>query len=278
MTGRLATAATYLGLLTLALPLAFPLWWMWSSSLKSPHEIFAFPPTLFPTALRFENYAEVFQGYPFARQYLNSVYIAVANTVGTVAVSTLAGYAFARIRFPGNGALFILLLTTLLMPAEVTIIPLFVLMRELDWIGTHLPLLIEPMFAAPAVIGTFLMRQHFLSFPVELEEAARIDGLGRLGLLWHIAVPLSGPALATMSILTFLSSWNSFIEPLVFLAGDPPLLTLPLALEQYVERGGDPIWHVQLAATSLSVLPVLILYVLAQRHFVRGVSRTGIHG
>jgi multiple sugar transport system permease protein len=171
-----------------------------------------------------------------------------------------------------------LLLTTLLMPAEVTIIPLFVLMRELDWIGTHLPLLIEPMFAAPAVIGTFLMRQHFLSFPVELEEAARIDGLGRLGLLWHIAVPLSGPALATMSILTFLSSWNSFIEPLVFLAGDPPLLTLPLALEQYVERGGDPIWHVQLAATSLSVLPVLILYVLAQRHFVRGVSRTGIHG
>jgi multiple sugar transport system permease protein len=270
--------AQYAGLLALSLPLAFPLWWLWTSSLKAPHEIFAFPPTLLPIPPRLENYAEVFRGYPFARQYLNSIYIAIANTAGTTVVSTLAGYAFARIRFPGNGALFVLLLTTLLMPAEVTIIPLFVLMKELDWIGTHLPLLVEPIFAGPAVVGTFLMRQHFLTFPLELEEAARIDGLGRLGLLRHIALPLSGPALATLSILTFLGSWNSFLEPLVFLAGDAPLLTLPLALEQYVERGGDPIWHVQLAAATLSVIPVLVMFVLAQRHFVRGVTRTGIHG
>jgi multiple sugar transport system permease protein len=269
----------YAAMLAVALPLVFPFWWMWTSSLKSPAEIFAFPPSLFPEALRWENYAAVFREHPFARQYFNSVYIATLNVLGTLVVSSLAGYAFARIRFPGSGLLFVLLLSTLLMPAEVTIIPLFVLMRELDWLGTHLPLIVEPMFAAPTVVGTFLMRQHFLTFPQELEDAARIDGLGRFGILRHVALPLAGPTLATLAVLTFLSSWNSFLEPLIFLAGKKDLLTLPLALEQYVERiGGEPIWHVQLAATTLSVLPVILLFLVAQRYFVQGVSRVGVHG
>lgn len=277
--GIMWSAVRYGGMLVVALPLVFPFWWMWTSSFKAPFEIFAFPPSLLPTVLRWENYGEVFAHHPFARQYFNSVYIAALNVAGTLVVSSLAGYAFARIRFPGSGVVFVLLLSTLLMPAEVTIIPLFVLMRELNWLGTHLPLIVEPMFAAPAVVGTFLMRQHFLSFPSELEDAARIDGLGRLGILRHIALPLAGPTLATLSILTFLSSWNSFLEPLVFLSGKTDLLTLPLALEQYVDRiGGDPIWHVQLAATTLSVLPVIVLFLVAQRYFVRGVSRVGIHG
>lgn len=269
----------YLAMLVLALPLVFPFWWMLTSSLKAPAEIFAFPPSLFPETFRWENYAAVFKEHPFARQYFNSVYIAVLNVIGTLLVASLAGYAFARIRFPGSGVLFVVLLSTLLMPAEVTIIPLFVLMRELGWLGTHLPLIVEPMFAAPTVVGTFLMRQHFLAFPVELEDAARIDGLGRLGILRYVALPLAGPTLATLAILTFLSSWNSFLEPLIFLSGKKDLLTLPLALEQYVERiGGEPIWEVQLAATTLSVLPVILLFLVAQRYFVQGVSRVGVHG
>lgn len=274
----LSQAGWYVGMALLALPLVFPFWWMVSSSLKTPSEIFAFPPALWPEALQWGNYAEVFRDHPFARQYVNSLYIAVVNTLGTIAVSILAGYAFARIRFPGQNALFVLLLTALLMPAEVTIIPLFVLMRELNWIGTHLPLLIEPIFAAPAVVGTFLMRQHFLSFPSELEDAGRIDGLGRLGLLRHVALPLAGPAVATVAVLTFLGSWNSFLEPLVFISGKTDLLTVPLALETYAGRDGEPIWQVQLAATTLSVLPVLTLFLVAQRYFVQGIARIGIHG
>ena len=278
VTRALSSAGWYVGMALLALPLVFPFWWMASSSLKAPSEIFAFPPALFPETLRWENYAEVFRQHPFALQYFNSLYIAIVNTAGTIAVAVLAGYAFARIRFPGQNVLFVLLLTALLMPAEVTIIPLFVVMRELDWIGTHLPLLVEPIFAAQAVVGTFLMRQHFLSFPTELEDAGRIDGLGRLGLLRHVALPLAGPALATVAVLTFLNSWNSFLEPLVFISGKTDLLTVPLALETYVQRDGDPIWEVQLAATTLSVIPVLGLFLVAQRYFVQGIARIGIHG
>jgi multiple sugar transport system permease protein len=268
----------YVLLAVLAVPLVFPMWWMVSSSLKMPAEVFAYPPVLWPSNLRFENYVEVFARAPFGRQYFNSVYIAIANTLGTILISAAAGYAFARIAFPGRTVMFVLLLSSMLMPAEVTIIPLFVLMGELGWLNTHVSLLVEPMFGPQAVVGTFIMRQYFLSLPIELEDAGRIDGLGRWGLFRHIALPLAGPALATVAILTFLSSWNAFLEPLVFLGGQVDLLTIPLALQQYIEFDGSPVWEVQLAATTLSVLPVVIVFLLAQRHFIQGIARVGIHG
>lgn len=265
-------------LLVMAIPLLFPLWWMISSAFKGTHEIFAYPPRLIPEALRLDNFEQVFIRQPFARQYLNSLYIAALNVAGTIAVSSLAGYAFARIRFPGRTMLFVLLVSALLMPLEVLIIPLYILMKELGWLGTHLPLIVEPIFGAPAIVGTFLMRQHFLSLPVELEDAGRIDGLGRFGILWHIGLPLARPALATLAILTFLASWNSFLEPLIFVSGVPELMTIPLALTQFVEVFGEPIWAVQMAASSLSVVPILVVFLLAQRHFIRGIARSGIHG
>jgi multiple sugar transport system permease protein len=269
----------YFALLALiAVPLVFPMWWMIASSLKTPNEIFAFPPALWPDAPRFENYLDVFGISPYAQQYFNSVYIAVVNTLGTMAVASIAGYAFARIRFPGRTALLVLLLTALLMPAEVTIIPLFILMRNLGWLNSHLPLLIEPIFGAATVVGTFLMRQYFLSLPVELEDAGRIDGLGRFGIFRHIALPLARPAIATLAILTFLSSWNAFLEPLIFLGGDKELFTIPLALTTFVDRYGDPIWELQLAATALSVIPMIVVFVLAQRHFIQGFASVGIKG
>jgi multiple sugar transport system permease protein len=231
-----------------------------------------------PEELRLDNFAQVFADQPFARQYFNSLYIAVLNVAGTLVISSLAGYAFARIRFPGRNLIFLLFLAALLMPIEVLIIPLYILMRDLGWLGTHLPLIVEPMFGAPAVVATFLMRQYFLSLPVELEDAGRIDGLGRFGIFRHIAMPLAKPALATLAILTFLASWNSFLEPLIFVSGAPDLMTIPVALDQFVSFYGEPLWQVQMAASSLSVIPVLIVFVLAQRHFVQGIARVGIHG
>jgi multiple sugar transport system permease protein len=271
-------AGLYALLVAIAIPLLFPIYWMASASLKPRFEILKFPPTLFPSSIRWENYAEVFTEAPFLLQYWNSLYIGVLNTVSVLIVSSLAGYAFARMKFRMRNLLFILLLSALLMPEEVLILPLFVMMRQLDWIGTHIPLLLVPAFAVPAVTGTFLMRQFFLSLPAELEDAGRVDGLGTFGIFWYIALPLSMPALATLGILTFLQSWNSFLEPLIFVGGRSELLTLPLAIFQYTEFGGEPIWANQLAAATLSAVPMIIVFLFAQRYVIQGISTSGIKG
>jgi multiple sugar transport system permease protein len=273
----LSTALWYASLLLLALPFVFPFWWMITSSLKSASEVFAFPPTLLPQTWRWHNFAEVFAYQPFARHYLNSLYIATLVTVGTILISSLAGYAFARIRFAGKTLIFLVLLSTLMMPSEVTIIPNFFLMTFLGWVDTHVPLIVLPIFGANGVVGTFLMRQFFLSLPGEIEDAAMIDGLGRFGIFWRIALPIARPALGALAILSFLFSWNLFLEPLVFV-NDIDLFTLPLALNNFTDAYGLPIWHLQLAATTLSVIPVLLVYVLAQRQVVESFTISGMKG
>ncbi|HEY8472378.1 MAG TPA: carbohydrate ABC transporter permease [Natronosporangium sp.] len=264
-------------LLVLAIPFVFPTWWMVTSSLKPVSEIFATPPALWPTSPRLDAYRDVFELQPFARQYFNSCYIAAVVTVGTLLVSSLAGYAFARIRFRGANVLFVLVLTGLLVPSEVTIVPLFQLFQRLDLIDTHWPLILVPIFGAPSVLATFIMRQFFLALPGELEEAARIDGLGRLAIYWRIAMPLARPALGAVAIFTFLHSWNLYLEPIVFLS-TPEKFTLPQALTMFVDAYGGPMWDVQLAAASLTAIPVLVVFVLAQRQFVQGLAHTGLKG
>lgn len=270
-------ALLYAALLLLAVPFVFPFWWMLTSSLKSANEIFAYPPRLVPEVWQWQNLVDVFTYQPFARHYLNSLYIAGVVTVGTIAVASLAGYAFARIRFPGRGILFVLLLSTLMMPAEVTIIPNFQIMQAVGLLNTHVPLILIPIFGAAGVMGTFLMRQFFLGLPRELEEAAMIDGLGRLGVFRHIALPLAGPAIASLAVITFLASWNSFLEPLVYV-NDLDLFTLPLSLRNFADAYGLPVWHLQLAATSLSVVPILIVYAVAQRRIVESFATSGLKG
>lgn len=268
---------TYLTLSLFAIPFVFPFLWMIGSSFKSSREVFASPPTLLPTIIHWENYSRVFEIQPFAQQYWNSVWIAIVVTVGTIVFSSLAGYAFARIRFRGSSVFFILLLSGLMMPEEVTIIPRFMFVQNLGIDNTHIPLIIFPIFGAQGVVATFMMRQHFLGMPEELEEAAKLDGLTRWGIFWRIALPIAKPVLSAVAIITFLYSWNSFLEPLVFLE-DVKLFTLPLALRGFTDEFGTPIWEVQLAATTLSVVPILIFYVMAQRLVVESFASSGVKG
>jgi multiple sugar transport system permease protein len=274
---RWTRPALHAAMLVLAVPFAFPSWWMVTASLTPISEIFAFPASLWPTDPTLAAYPEVFTLQPFAQQYWNSLYIAAVVTVGTIAVSSMAGYAFARIRLPGGQALFVLVLVGLLVPAEVTIVPLFQMVNALGLIDTHWPLVVIPILGAPSVLATFIMRQSFLGLPAELEDAGTLDGLSRFGVFRRIGFPLVRPAVAAVAIFTFLHSWNLYLEPLVFLSSRENF-TLPQALTQYVDAYGGPIWNVQLAATTLTALPVLLVFLAAQRHFVQGLAQTGLKG
>jgi multiple sugar transport system permease protein len=268
----------FYGLLSvLAIPFVFPTWWMVTSSLKPINEIFAFPPELWPSNPTLDGYVDAFRVQPFAQQYFNSMYIAILVTAGTMLFSSMAGYAFARIRFRGQGVLFLVVLIGLLIPAEVTIVPLFQMFNQWGMIDTHWPLILVSTFGAPSVLATFIMRQYFITLPVELEEAARIDGLGRWRIYWSIALPLSRSALAAVAIFTFLHVWNLYLEPTVYLQ-TPDLFTLPQALTRYTDAYGGEMWNTQLAAATLTALPVLIVFVFAQKQFVEGLAQTGLKG
>ncbi|MFC4235661.1 carbohydrate ABC transporter permease [Thalassospira xianhensis] len=264
------------GLCALAIPFVFPFLWMLSGALKGQTDVFA-SSSLVPAKIHWSNFSEVFAYQPFARQYFNSLYIAIVVTIATLFISSMAGYALARLRFGGSAFILLVLVSALMMPEEVTIIPNFFLMKELGLMNSHMPLILLPLFGSQGVMATFLMRQYFLALPKELEEAGRMDGLSRFGVYFKIALPLSKPALSAVGIITFLFSWNLFLEPLVFV-NDIELFTLPLALANFTDTYGLPLWHLQLAATALAVIPMLIVYVLAQRQIVESFAMSGVKG
>lgn len=272
-----AKLALYGVMCVLLIPFVFPTWWMVTSSIKPISDIFAFPPQLVPQNYDWTTYSKVFELQPFVRQYWNSAYIAAVVTVGTMIISSMAGYAFARIRFPYANAVFMIVLLGLLIPSEVTIVPLFQMFLKAGMVNTHWPLILVPIFGAPSVFATFVMRQFFVTLPAELEEAARVDGLGRFKIFTKIALPLAKPALASVAIFTFLHSWNLFLEPIVFLSS-AEMFTLPQALTQYTDAYGGPMWNIQLAAATLTALPVLIVFIIAQKQFVEGLAHTGLKG
>jgi multiple sugar transport system permease protein len=265
----------YTVLLVLCVPFGFPTWWMVTSSLKPNADIFS--PGLWPKHVTFQAWHDVFAMQPFAQQYLNSAYIAVVVTIGTLIVASMAGYAFARIRFRGQNALFLVVLTGLLIPSEVTIVPLFRMFHSLGLIDTHWPLIVVPIFGAPSVLATFIMRQFFVTLPAELEDAARMDGLGRPAIFRRIALPMARPALGAVAIFTFLNSWNHYLEPIVYISSKTKY-TLPQALTQFTDAYQGPLWNVQLSAASMTAIPVLIVFVIAQRQFIEGLAHTGLKG
>lgn len=269
--------ALYGLLCILLIPFVFPTWWMITSSVKPISDIFAFPPDLWPRRFDWTTYQKVFELQPFAQQYWNSAYIAAIVTVGTMIFSSMAGYAFARIKFPGANFLFTIVLLGLLIPSEVTIVPLFQIFLKWGMINTHWPLILVPIFGAPSVFATFVMRQFFIALPGELEEAARVDGLGRFKIFWIIALPLAKPALGAVAIFTFLHSWNLYLEPIVFISARN-MFTLPQALTQFTDAYGGAMWNIQMAAATMTALPVLVVFIIAQKQFVEGLAHTGLKG
>ncbi|MFB4284294.1 carbohydrate ABC transporter permease [Nonomuraea sp. MTCD27] len=270
-------AVAYATMALLAVPFVVPGLWMLSASLKPNSQIFAYPPTLWPSTWQWSNYVEIFTVQPFARQYGNSLYIAVVVTAVTVFTSSLAGFAFARLRFRGSGPLFLVLMSGFFIPEEVTLIPLYKIIGSLGLMNTHVPLILMPIFSGTGVVATFIMRQAFLAIPRELQDAARVDGLDWFGTYWRIALPLVRPSIGVVIVLAALNSWNMFLEPLVFLR-DNKLFTLPVALTQYEDAYTGPMWNLQMAASSVTLITILIVFIAAQRQIIAGLTQGSIKG
>lgn len=252
-----------------------PVLWMASGSLKSVNEILQYPPSLLPEVFRWENYARVFQLQPFGRQMLNSFFIMAAVTLATVVVSAMAGYAFARERIRGSSIIFIVLLTGIFLPPETTIVPLFQTASKLGWLDTAYPLIFFTVFLTTTPLATFIMRQAFLALPGEFKQAGRLDGAGNWRIFLQIYLPMVRPTIAAVVVVTAWTSWNQYIEPLVYLRS-PENFTVPLGLTMYNDPFAGPLYHVQMSATTLSVLPVLLLFIFAQKHVVAGLTAGGL--
>ncbi|UFT98686.1 carbohydrate ABC transporter permease [Radiobacillus kanasensis] len=267
------TSFKYIMLITISVVMLMPFVWMLSTSLKDPTQIFVFPPEFLPWPINVSNYVEVLVDSFFLRQLFNSIYIGAAVTVGTLLLGSMAGYAFARIPFRGSSLIFLLFLSVMMIPAEVTIIPLFLLMRDLGFIDTHVPLIILPIFGAGGAFAIFVMRQFFKQIPKELEEAARMDGCSRWRIFWTIMLPLSKPALATVTIFTFLQNWDEFLQPLIFIKSRE-LMTIPVGLSLFTDEAGTA-WHLLMSASVLATLPVLIVFFFAQQQFIESLAMSG---
>ena len=263
----------HLVLIPLAIVMLIPMIWMVITSFETLNETRHFPPILIPSSIQWQNYTDVLQQAPFARWFVNTLVVTVVVVAGNLLFCSLAGYAFARIKFFGRDVVFILVLATLMIPFQVIMIPTFIIVRKLGLIDT-LGALIVPNLAG--AFGIFLLRQFFRSLPIELEEAARIDGASRLGVLFKIVLPLSGPVLATVAVVTFLWTWNDFLWPLVTIYS-PNNMTLQLGLTTF-QGAHSTNTHLLMAANVMSVLPVLFLFVFAQRFFIRGIATSGLKG
>ncbi len=262
----------YALLTIVALLFVVPLIWMFASSLKPEYQIFASPPVWWPSPPRWENYVEALTQLPFARFAANTLIIAVGSIVGHLLSCTIVAYGFARLRAPGKGYLFVVLLSTLMLPYPVTMVPLFIIFSRIGWINTFAPLIIPTFFGNAFYI--FLLRQAFKQIPLELEDAARLDGATTLDVLRYVILPLSLPALAAVAIFSFQSSWNDFLGPLIFLQ-DQSRYTLMLGLSFF--RGTTQInWAYLMAASLVTVIPVVVVYFVAQRLFIEGIAFTGL--
>jgi len=250
-----------------------PFAWMISTSLKEPGDVFIYPPQWIPQPVQWENYQETVTVMPFGQFYLNSAIQAVSVTVLQILTASLAAFAFARLRFRGRDLLFMLYLATMMIPFPVTMIPNFVIMRYLNWIDTFQALILPPSFSA---FSTFLLRQYFMSIPSEMDDAARVDGASSFRIWWQIILPLSGPALATLAIFTFLGQWNSFLWPLI-VTNSEEMRTLPVGLATFQSQYSVQ-WNLLMAGSVIAVLPVLVIYIAGQKWFVRGITLTGLGG
>ncbi len=270
----LRTTLIYLALFSLAFLFMIPLFWMVSTSLKQRFEVFAYPPEIIPSNIQWGNFREIFTRVPLARYTLNTVVLVVANIVGQLFAVPLVAYAFARLRFPGRETLFFIVVATMMVPSQVTLIPLYSLYQKLGLTNTYWPLILPAFFGNPFFI--FLMRQYIKTLPRDLDDAARIDGAGTWGILYRIILPLCIPPLTIVMVFQFLWTWNDFLEPLIYI-GDTSKYTLQLGLSMF--RGRFTVeWHLLMAAALVSVVPQLVVYFFAQRRLIGGIASVGLKG
>ncbi len=270
--------AVYALMTAIAIFMVFPFFWMVVNSFNSEEAIFRVPPSLIPDKLfkpdMFENYVVVFRDYNFLRYTLNSFLVAGLAAIGQVFTCSLAGFAFARMKVRGTGLVFSLLLATMMVPVQVTIIPEFLLMMKLGWLDTYLPLIV-PSFLV-GTFGTFMYKEFFESVPKELEDAAVIDGAGPFKLFFSIFLPLATPQTTTLFIVAFMNNWNDLLRPVLYIS-DPSMYTLTLALTQF-QSEYEARWNYLLTGGVISILPLLVVYAFMQRYIIEGVTRTGLKG
>ena len=271
----LAFAVRYVPMILLVMAMIVPFLVMLTTSLKPEAFVLEARPNLLPTVVSFDAYAELARRIDLPRVFFNSFLVAGLGTLGQVLVSAMAAFAFARMEWRGRNTVFLLYLATMMIPGIVLVIPQFILVRSLGWINSYAALILPSLFSA---FGTFLLRQSFLGLPKDFEEAAFVDGANYFTIFWRIVLPLSGPALATLGVFSFMGLWNSYLWPL-FVARRDDVMTLPVALAFLQgETRGVTEWNIVMAGSVVAVLPILIAYILAQRWFVRGVVVSGIKG
>lgn len=272
--GTLYLVVTALGVIFM-LPFVFAL----SSSLKTHVQIHEFPPRWIPTTIHWDNYAEVFRQVPFGKFIKNSMLVVVLAGSGQIVSAVMVAYGFARFRFPGREVLFMLVLSTMMLPWVVTVIPTFILFKYLGWLNSLKPLIVPAYFGGGAFF-IFLLRQFFMTIPLDLDEAAIIDGANRATILLKVILPLSKPAIATVAIFSLLGSWNDFFGPLIFLDSQEKF-TVALGLrllQQTAHLGGRPVDQLLMAASMMTTLPVVLLFFVMQKYFIQGIVMTGLKG
>ena len=270
---KLQKGFLHLVLMVVGFVMLMPFLWMLSTSLKFPHEIFTYPPTWIPSKIRWENYFDAFTAVPFGRYYTNSLVVALSVTCIVLITSSLAAYAFSRLKFPGREMLFVIYLATLMIPFPVLLIPNFLIVREFGWYDTYAALILPPAFSA---IATFLYRQAFRGIPKELDEAARIDGASSWRIWWNVIMPNAVPVTAALAIFTFLGNWNEFLWPLV-VTHSQEMRTIPIGLNSFQGQYSVQ-WELLMSAAVIAIFPVVVVFLFAQKWIIRGVTISGMGG
>ena len=269
-------AVKYAVCILIALIMLFPMYWMCTTSFKTPMNVAKFPPQWWPNPWTLENYVEIFTQRPFLKYLWNSLYTAALTTAGVVLFSSLAGYAFAKIKFRGSSILFMIILCGMMMPVEVTIIPIYTALAALGLADNHLGIIVVPVFGYCGAFGTFLMRQNFLTVPSELVQAAKLDGASQPRIFLRIMMPMAVSSISTLVIWTFLQSWNNFLLPLVLLSSSDHF-TLPLGISLLSNESGMR-WELVMAAATFSSVPILIVFYMCQNKFMASLSMSGMKG
>ncbi|HEY9424127.1 MAG TPA: carbohydrate ABC transporter permease [Microterricola sp.] len=272
-TGR--SLLIHLVLILAGAAMVFPFLWMLLTSLKTLPQLLQDPLSFWPNPWTFDNFIDAWNAVPFGQAYFNSIYIAVLAVIGTLVTASMAGYAFARIRFAGSKIIFLIFLATQMIPKQVTLIPFYLLMSQLGWVDSHLSLIVPAMMVNPFAV--FLMRQFVLSLPKELEEAAIVDGAGRWRIFWSVILPNLKPGLGALSIIVALDIWNAFLFPLVLL-NTPDLFTVPLLLASFRGQFGSINYGLVMAASAIATIPMLVAFVIGQRRILNSMAASGLGG